>query len=80
MAYKTQSMDTSVETEKAYFDLLRRAGMAKRYERMASWSDTIVSLSRSAIARKNPEWSQREVRKEWARQQYGEKLVSKLLK
>lgn len=80
MAYKTQSMDTSVEAEKAYFDLLRRAGMAKRYERMASWSDTIMKLSRSAIARKNPDWSEREVRIEWARQHYGDDVVSKLLK
>ena len=80
MAYKTQSMDTSPEAEKVYFDLLRRAGTAKRYERMASWSDTMIGLSRSAIARKNPDWSQREVRVEWARQQYGDDVVSKLLK
>ena len=73
-------MDTSPEAEKVYFDLLRRAGVAGRYARMASWSDSIIDLSRSAIAKKNPEWNQREVRKEWARQQYGEKLVSKLLK
>jgi hypothetical protein len=80
MAYKTQSIDTSLEAEEIYFDLLRRAGMAKRYERMTSWSDSIINLSRSGIAKKHPDWSQREVRREWARQQYGEELISKLLK
>jgi len=68
MPYKTQSMDTSREAEDAYFALLRRVGMAKRYERMVSWSDAVINLSRSAIARKHSEWSKREVRKEWARQ------------
>jgi hypothetical protein len=80
MPYKTQSTDTSPEAEKVYFDLLRRAGMPKRYERMASWSDSLISLSRLGIAKKHPDWSQREVRREWARQQYGEELVSKLLR
>ena len=80
MAYKTQSPDTSREAEEARFALLRRAGMAKRYERMASWSDAVINLSRSAIAKKNPGWSEREVRREWARQQYGDEVVSKLLK
>jgi hypothetical protein len=47
---------------------------------MASWSDAIINLSRSAIAKKNPGWSEREVRREWARQQYGDEVVSKLLK
>jgi hypothetical protein len=80
MSYKTQSVDTSPEAEKVYFDLLRRAGTAKRYERMTSWSDSIIGLSRLGIANKHPDWSQCEVRREWARQQYGEELVSKLLK
>ena len=79
MPYKTQSTDTSQEAEKVYFDLIRRAGLAKRYERMASWSDTIITLSRSSIAKKHPEWSKREVRREWARQHYGDD-VARLLK
>jgi len=80
MPYKTQSMDTSREAEDAYFALLRRAGMAGRYERMTSWTDSMNSLSRAAIARKHPDWSTREVRIELARRQYGDDVISKLLK
>ena len=75
---RTQSPDTSPEMEKVYFDLLRNAGAARRFERMASWSDSMIDLSRSAIARSHPQWSRREVLIEWARRQYGEEALSGL--
>jgi hypothetical protein len=78
MPYKTQSPDTSPEMEEAFFDLLRRAGTAGRYERMSAWSSSMIDVSRSAIARANPQWSRREVLVEWARLQYGEKVFTEL--
>ena len=78
MPYKTQSPDTSPEMEKVYFDLLRRAGTAKRYERMSSWSASMIELSRGALARAHPAWSEREVLMAWARQQYGDEVASHL--
>lgn len=80
MPYKTQSEDTSPEMEKVYFNLLRQAGAAKRYERMVAWTDCMVGLSRSAISREHPQWSRREVQIEWARRQYGEETVQLLIK
>lgn len=73
-------MDTTREVEEAYFALLRRAGLSRRYERMASWTDSMNDLARAGIARQYPDWSRREVMIEWARRQYGEDIVSKLLK
>ena len=69
--YKTQSPDTTVEAERAQFDLLRRASINKRAERMSSMSRFVIEASRRAIQKAHPEWSEREVLRFWIEQHYG---------
>lgn len=70
--------DTSPEFDKLVIERLRQATPAERLRVALNMSDTVMWLSRQAIARLHPEWDDRQVRREFARIHYGES-VAKLL-
>lgn len=76
--YKTQSPDTSEAAERAQFEMLRRAGVPKRVQRMNEMSRFVVEASRRAIGRRHPEWSRREVLLFWVDQHYGEEIAKRI--
>jgi hypothetical protein len=59
-------------------DLLRRAGPARRFALARSLSATTIALSRAAIHRRHPDWSDREVLMEFVRVHYGADLADRL--
>ncbi len=50
---KTQSTDTSLEAEKFLISLIRKQSRTQRFRQVASLSDTMIKLSKRAIARAN---------------------------
>ncbi len=51
---KTQSIDTHPEIEKVQISLIRKASIAKRLSTIQSLSQSVILLSRRAIKRANP--------------------------
>ncbi|XAL99846.1 hypothetical protein OT109_00350 [Phycisphaeraceae bacterium D3-23] len=70
--------DTSPEFDRLQIERLRQATPAQRLATALSMSDTVMWLSRQAIARLHPQWNDRQIRREFARIHYGQ-AVSKLL-
>ena len=77
---KTQSIDTHPRAEEIQIALLRQATVAKRLAVMRSLSQTIIQLSRRAIHRANPTYSQLEVNLAFVAYHYGEELANRLIK
>lgn len=75
---RTQSIDTHPEIEKVQIALLRKATLARRFEIVRSLSQTTIELSRRAIQRANPTFSQREVDLAFVAYHYGEELAERL--
>jgi hypothetical protein len=75
---KTQSLDTSPEMEKVYFDLLRQKPAAQRARLAYDFVDETITRSRRQIARAHPQWSAREVALHWAQLMYGSELADKV--
>ena len=59
-------------------DLLRKATTARRFGLARSLSATAIELSRTAIRRRHPDWSEREVLLEFARVHYGVELSDRV--
>lgn len=74
----TYLSDTSPEIEKVQIALFRKAGVAQRVMRLQSLSQTMVNLSRRAIARSHPEFNQQQVDLFFVRLHYGDKLAEGL--
>lgn len=66
--------------ERVQIELLRQAGMSRRLEIMGDLSRTVLDLSRAALRRRHPEWSEVRVRIELAALCYGKELGEKLEK
>jgi len=71
----TRSPDTHPEIEKIQISLLRKASVAKRLSRMRSLSESMIRLSRRAIQRANPDFSEREVNLAFLEYSYGHELA-----
>lgn len=67
--------DTARQAEEVQVSLLRQATVAKRLAIMCSLSQTVIELSRRAIRRANPTWSQRELDLAFVAIHYGEELA-----
>jgi len=75
---RTQSSDTSPAAEAVQIELLRRAGTARRVALMDSLTTAAIALSRRAIARTHPDWTEQEVLLEWAALNYGRDLAEQV--
>lgn len=74
----TQSVDTHPKAEQVQISLLRQATVAKRLAVMCSLSQITIQLSRRAIRRANPTYSQLEVKLAFVAYHYGEELARRL--
>ncbi len=73
-----QSIDTHPGAEEMQILLLRQATVARRLAVMRSLSRTTIQLSRRAIRRANPTYSQLEVNLAFVAYHYGEELAKRL--
>jgi len=75
-----QSLDTHPDIEKIQIALLRRAGVVKRISRTRSLSQTTINLSRRAISRANPEFTEKALQSAFIAYHYGQQLSDITLK
>jgi hypothetical protein len=78
MPVRPQSIDTHPDAERVHIELLRRAGLARRVALALSLSRTTVEMSRDAIRRRHPDWTETAVLVEFVALCYGEALGEKL--
>ncbi len=76
--YRTQSPDTSEAADKAQFEMLRSAGVRRRFELARTHTASATRLARCRIARAHPEWSEREIGVYWTTLMYGEETARRL--
>ena len=74
----TQSSDTTPEAEKIQIELLRKATISRRMSIVRSLSQTVMYLSRRAIKRANPSFTEREVDIAFVANHYGQDLAERL--
>ena len=70
--------DTDSDTEAKLLDLLREASVARRFALADALTNTVVSLSRRALAKQRPLESEREILLEWVGLHYGRDLECEL--
>lgn len=70
--------DTSAAATEEQIRRLQAMSNSQRGALALRLSDRVIALSRRAIARAHPEWSDWEVKVEWARLHYGDELAAKL--
>jgi hypothetical protein len=70
--------DTHPDAARVQLDLLRRAGTTKRAAMALSLSETVIHLSRRALAERMPDASEREVLLRWAELHYGADLAARV--
>jgi hypothetical protein len=76
---KTAKMnDTSPEIEEIHIQMLRNATTLKRFVRARSLSRTVIQLSRRAISRSQPSFTDREVKLAFISLHYGKNLCEKV--
>lgn len=68
--------DTDPRAAAVQLELLRRATPERRAAIMLKLSRSVISLSRSALRARHPEWSDDEIGLEWVRLNYGEALAA----
>ncbi len=76
---QTGISDTNSKAEEFLYSLMRNAGAAEKMSRIRSLSESIILLSRRAIRRANPDFSDQEVNNAFVELHYGEELAGKLL-
>ena len=74
----TQSSDTDPRAERVQIELIRAASASRRFSMVRSLSQTVMTLSRRAIQRANPSWTEREVDLAFVAYHYGEDLAERL--
>jgi hypothetical protein len=72
--------DTSPEIEKIQIQMFRKATTLKRFTRARSLTSTVIQLSRRAIHKGHPSFSDQEVKEEFVSLHYGKKLAEKVKK
>jgi hypothetical protein len=70
--------DTHPEIQERQVALIRNAGLVERAQRMRSLSRTAVYLSRRAILRAHPDYSQQEANLLFVRLHYGDDVADRL--
>jgi len=74
---KRQSPDTDVKMEAAWIALLRRATPGQKFAQVRSLSETTLSLSRRAIARRHGDLPEAQLRGLFVYYQYGPELADR---
>jgi hypothetical protein len=75
---KPQSGDTALDAEQFQISLIRKASVAQRISRVRSLSQTTITLSRRAILRANPGFSETDRDLAFVAHLYGTKLAQSL--
>jgi len=75
---KTQSTDTHPAAEAVQIDLLREAGVAKRFVLAASLTRTTIELSRRALRLRHPKAKEEDIALMFVSLNYGEDLALRL--
>jgi len=75
---KSLWMDTDSDTETEILRLLREASVAQRFALADALTNSVVSLSRRALAKRRPRESEREILLEWVGFHYGPELEREL--
>lgn len=70
--------DTSPDAARVQIELLRRATTARRFELARSLSRTTIELSRRAIRRANPEWTEEQILGRWLELHYGRDIADQV--
>jgi hypothetical protein len=70
--------DTHPSIARKQIELLRAAGMDRRFELAVSMSSGVIRLSRLDIAARHPDWSEQDVKLEWVRLHYGDDLARRV--
>ncbi len=73
--HRARSSDTSPEAERVQLDLLRRAGVAGRFQLLRSLTSAVVDASRRALSETMPGASEQEVLLRWVEIHYGQELA-----
>jgi hypothetical protein len=76
----TQSIDTHPETEKVLISLYRKASPAMKLSQVRSLSQTMIQLSKRALARANKNLDEQEVNLLFVSHHYGKDLADRLRK
>ncbi len=74
----TQSSDTQPAAEKVQIELLRRAGVARRFALAASLTETAIGLCRRSLRRRHPGASEAEIALLFVSLNYGDDLAHRL--
>lgn len=64
--------------EKVYFDILRAQTPAQRLRGVRELTASAIHRERQWLASRNPEWSEEEIKLQWARLAYGEAIALQL--
>ena len=72
------SSPATAEADRVQVELLRRAGVARRFGRARSLTTTTISLARRAIRERRPDASETEILLEFAAVHYGAELASRI--
>lgn len=75
---KSLWVDTDPDTEAEMVRMLRSASVARRFELADALTNSVVSLSRRALAKHRPRESEREILLEWVGLHYGRELEREL--
>lgn len=76
----TQSPDTQPDTERKMISLIRKATPTEKINQVRSLSQTVIQLSKRAIARANPNLSNLDIDLLFISYHYGEELAGRLRK
>ena len=77
---KTQLSDTDPKIEKIQISLIRMSKISDRIALLNSLSQTVINLSRKAIARANPGLSEKELNYKFVKYHYGDDIAERLVK
>ncbi len=72
--------DTHPEIQRKQIELLRQAGPLRRSTLALTLTDDVIRLSRSAIQKQHPDWSEQEVKLFWVEVHYGKDLADRVRK
>lgn len=75
---KTQAIDTDPKTEAVLISLLRKATPAQKMSKVRSLTQTLIQLSKRAIARANKDIDAQEVDLLFVELHYGKELARRL--
>lgn len=71
--------DTHPAVAERQVELMRRAGVARRFAAVRSLTGTVAMLSRRALRRRRPDASEAEIDRAFAELHYGPALVERLM-